>query len=151
MIRKSQKMLYKLLAYIRHPFGVTCLHCGFLAISTRELISSERIMLQNRGQAGCPVLAKIFCFRSLWIDLDLAYTAGYPDDEILDKVNKNQRHCRGFFKYKPGWSPSEHQGLLTKSTDRKKNLIYSLFIGFIGGVLAIILKWLATKWDFISP
>lgn len=150
MVNKIKKKCCKFLAYIRHPFGITCMDCGFLAIGNKELTTSERIMLHCRGRGGsCPPLEAIWCFRSLWVVLDLTYPGNYPEVEVLDEVNKNQRECRGFFKYKPGWSPTGHQELLSKSTDRKKNIIYSLVTGFLGGVLAIILKWLVAKFGFI--
>lgn len=150
MKRPIKRILHKLFAYIRHPFGVTCLQCGFLAIGEHELITSRRIMLHWRGRAGCPPLDEIHCQRSFWVELDLTYPGNYPGDELIDEVNKNQRECKGFFKYKPGWSPSGHLDLLAKSTDRKKNLIYSLITGFFGGLFAIFIKWLAVRFGFIA-
>lgn len=150
MINQVKENFNKLYAKIRHPLGVTCLECGFLAIGSHELNTSEREMLRCRGCDGCPPLDKIWCFKSLWVELDLIYHGNYPGDDLLNEVNKNQRECWGFFRYRPGWTPSGHLELLSKSTDRKKNLIYSLIAGFLGGVLAIFIKWLAAKLGFIS-
>ncbi len=113
MISKFKGKYRKLLAYIRHPFGITCLACGFLAVDRQELTPSERISLYCRCSAGgCPPLDEIRCFRSLWVDLDLTYSYPYPLEEVLDEVNRSHRGCKGFFKHKPGSSPSGHQELL---------------------------------------
>ena len=32
MVKSIKKFIYNAVSYVRHPLGVTCLHCGFLAL-----------------------------------------------------------------------------------------------------------------------
>jgi hypothetical protein len=81
-------------SYIHHPFGVTCLDCGFLALGQDEVNTADRIRLHCRGTvSGCPPLEIIQCFRSLWVDLDLTYSDSPPADEIFD-IGTHQEYDR---------------------------------------------------------
>lgn len=143
---------HNIFSYIRHPFGVTCLDCGFLVLGQDELNTTDRIRLHCKGTvSGCPPLECIQCFRSLWVDLDLTYSGSPPADVIFDKVGKQQRKCRGYFKYKPGCSPTGHQDLLLKSQDRKEKVFIALFSGLLGLILGLFGKWLARIFGLSSP
>lgn len=146
-----RKFPLKVLSYLRHPVGVTCLDCGFLALGQEEVDTSARILLNCRGTTGCPPLEYIRCFRSLWVDLDLTYPGDYPADEIFDMIEKQQRNCKGYFKYKPGWSPAGHQDLLLKSQDKREKIYIALFSGGLGVLLTLFGKWLARIFGVSSP
>jgi len=151
MRKYLRRFLHDAFAYVRHPFGVTCLDCGFLSLEQQEVNTSERILLHCRGTAGCPPLEYLRCFRSLWVDLDLAYPGGYPANDIFDKVLKQQRNCKGYFRYRPGWSPSGHQELLLNSQDKREKIYIALFSGCLGVLLGLFGKWLARVLGLSSP
>jgi hypothetical protein len=151
-MRKSlRRFLQNAIAYVRHPFGVTCLDCGFLALEQQEVDTSDRILLHCRGAGGCPPLEYLRCFRSLWVELDLVYFGGYPPDDIFDTVVKQRRNCKGYFRYRPGWSPSGHQELLLKSEDKREKIYIALFSGGLGVFLGLFGKWLARVCGLSSP
>jgi len=141
MGKSLRSFVHNMVSYIRHPFGVTCLDCGFLALEQQEIDKSKRIQLHCKGTAGCPPLEYLRCFRSLWVDLDLTYSSGYPADDIFDIVEKQQRNCEGYFRYRPGWSPSDHRDLLLKTKERWVRLLFAL----LGVVLTVFGMWLAKK------
>jgi hypothetical protein len=141
MVNLLTRIIYTGISYVRHPFGVTCLNCGFLALGQHEVDSAARILLHCRGTAGCPPLEELLCLRSLWVDFNLTYSGSPPADEIFDMVQKQQRNCKGFFRYKPGWSPRDHRDLLIKSHDRWVRLAFALF----GMILTLLGMWLANR------
>lgn len=151
MGKSLRSFAHNAVSYVRHPLGVTCLDCGFLALGQQEVDTSTRILLHCRGTAGCPPLENLRCFRSLWIDLDLTYFGGPPTDEIFDMVEKQQRNCKGYFRYKPGWSPTGHQDLLLMSQDKREKIYIALFSGGLGVFLALFGKWLARIFGLSSP
>ena len=127
-------------AFAHHPRRITCLECGFLALDDKEVSTADRIRLHMRGTAGgCPSLEKLCCFRSLWVNFDLSYCGVPPADEIFDMVQKSQRNCKGFFRYRSGWSPSGHQDLLLKSLEWKQKLFFAV----LGSGLTLFAAWLA--------
>jgi hypothetical protein len=131
-------------ARIRHPKGDTCLECGFLAFGTEELITFNRRLLALKGIAGLADdvglihLGRICCFRSLWLPP--------PGDghEVLLEIAKRRRPCEGFLKYKPGYSPLDHRGLLEKKQDRHEKIAIGI-VSAIGGVLLTLLAAWARK------
>jgi hypothetical protein len=125
-------------AHVRHPKGNTCLDCGFLAFGSEELITFNRTLLAVKGVAGLPDdvhLSHICCFRSLW--------APPPDDgdEVLREVAKRRRPCEGFLKYRPGYSPLDHRGLLEKKQDRRKEIYRNILFAIGGALLALVGAW----------
>lgn len=142
-LRKQSNLLKWLgcnvVAFARHPRRITCLDCGFLSFGDKEVSTANRILLHMRGQAGCPSLDVLGCWRSLWIILDLSYFGGYPADEIFDMVEKQQRNCKGYFKYRPGLLPSDHQNLQLKALEWKQKLLFAV----LGSVLTLLVAWLA--------
>lgn len=141
MVKSIKKFIYNAVSYVRHPLGVTCLHCGFLALGQQEVNSAARILLHCRGTAGCPPLEELWCFRSLWVDFDLIYSGAPPDDEIFDMVQKQQRNCKGFFRYRSGWSSSDHRDLLLKTKDWWGRLAFAL----LGVILTLLVMWMAKR------
>lgn len=125
-------------AHVRHPKGDTCLECGFLAFGTEELITFNRTLLAVKGVAGLPDdvhLSHIRCFRSLW--------APPPDDgdDVLREVAKRRRPCEGFLKYKPGYTPLDHRGLLEKKQDRREKVLIGIAGAIGGALLALVGAW----------
>lgn len=143
-----RKLASTAVSYARHPFGVTCLDCGFLALGEKELSTASRILLHCKGAAGCPPLEMIWCSRSLWVVYDLTYV-GTDAEGIFDEVQKERRGCKGFFRYRPGWSPTGHQDMLLKALERRKNFFYVLLGSFIGSLLSLIINRL-TNFFFLS-
>jgi hypothetical protein len=125
-------------AWVRHPAGVTCLDCGFLALGDEETTSTNRILLHARGVAGCPPLEGLRCSRSLWVEYDLTY-CGVNADALFHEVGKQRRECEGFFRYRPGWSPGGHQDLLSKALETKQKVLFVL----LGSLLTLLAEWLA--------
>jgi hypothetical protein len=136
------KKYQSIISFIRHPFGITCLKCGFLSVGDHEVDTSSRILLDCRGSAGNPRMDLIKCYKSLWVNLDLEYFPGPPADEIFDMVTSEQRQCKGYLKYRPGWSPKD---LLIKHQDLKDKIIMAIIGGIIGLFLGIFGKWLSTR------
>lgn len=125
-------------AYVRHPRGHTCIDCGFLALRNEEMIKYNRVLLAVRGVAGLPddtYLSHTSCFRSLWSPL--------PSDEVevLDEVTKRRRPCEGFFRYRPGYSPLDHRGLLEKEQTRIEKIIVGISSAVGGALLALLAGW----------
>ena len=136
----SKKRLRKLASatssYVSHPFGVTCLECGFLALGDNEASTADRMMLCARGVV-LPALDELHCSRSLWVFYELTYVQ-LDVGGIFDELGKQRRRCKGFFRYRPGWSPEGHQALLLRSGDTRKNIL----ILVLSSVLAFISGWL---------
>ncbi|MFZ1006143.1 MAG: hypothetical protein WAN65_04870 [Candidatus Sulfotelmatobacter sp.] len=132
-------------AHIRHPKGDTCLGCGFLSFGTEELILFNRTLLAVKGVAGLPDdvhLSHICCFRSLWVPP--------PDDghEVLLEVVKRRRPCEGFIKYRPGYSPLDHRGLLEKKQDRRRDLVIGICAAVGGAALTLLAAWIRKHFGF---
>lgn len=142
MGKSIKNFAHSVVSYVRHPFGVTCLDCGFLAIGQQEVDTSDRILLHCRGTAGCPPLEKLMCFRSLWVYFDLTYCGVPPADEIFDMVQKQQRNCKGYFRYMPGWSPSGHQELLLKALEWKQKFRFAVLGAVLGSGLTLLATWM---------
>ena len=140
MLKRLNKNLIKIFSHLKHPVGVNCLDCGFLSLGEGELNPAERIQLHVRGTAGCPPLEVISCSKQLWIEYDLTY-CGTDADGIFIELEKQRRDCKGFIRYKSGWSPSKHDEILLKRMDIKEKL----FIAVIGAVLAFIVQWLVKR------
>lgn len=147
---KVLKILALAVSYARHPIGVTCLDCGFLAIGDEEVSSSNRILLYCRGSAGCPPLEGIRCFRALWLDYDLAYV-GMNADGIFDEILKQRRHCPGIFRYKPSWSPKEHQDLLLKFEERKQKIWGYILATAVGAIGTLLVQYIAKQLGLKAP
>ena len=147
---KALKKLALAVSYARHPVGVTCLDCGFLAMGDEEVSLSNRILLHCRGSAGCPPLEEIRCFRSLWVDYDLAYV-GTNADGIFDEILMQRRHCPGFFRYKPSWSPKEHQDLLLKSEERKEKIWGYILATAVGALGTLLVQYIAKHLGLKAP
>lgn len=121
MLEKMLELLHKIFSRIRHPFGITCLDCGFLALDQDEVVSYARILLSCRESAQQPSTEYIRCFKSLWIYLDLIYPNGnYPTEEILGMIEKQQRNCEGYSKHVPGLSPADYLGLCSRDKDKTR-------------------------------
>ena len=132
-------------SYVAHPFGVTCLECGFLALGDREVSTADRMMLCARGVV-LPPLDELHCSRSLWVFYDLNYVK-LDVGGIFDELGKQCRRCKGFFRYRPGWSPVGHQDLLLRSQDTKKTIL----IIALTSVFAFIAGWLAHYFGITLP
>ena len=125
---------YKAVKFLRRPFRVTCLACGFLACEDAEVDDGTRVLLGTSGQsARMPsqaYLDALGCRRSQWIDHDLF---GTP---LFDVVNERQR-CKAFLRYKPGFSPEEHMKRLSDSEQRRTQFAYTILAAFLGAVLVL--------------
>jgi hypothetical protein len=139
--KNLRRLVRTVVSYMHHPIGVTCSDCGFLAIDDKELTTADRLILQASGPtvgfAGGPPIEKIWCFRSLWIEYDLAYVAPCIE-AIFDEIHQQRRGCEGFLAYKPGWSPAGHQDLLLKGIARREKIFF-VVLGWILGVLGTLL------------
>ena len=100
--------------------------------------TADRVLLHVRGKAACPPLDVLGCCRSLWVDYDLTYF-GTSVAGVFDEVQKDRRDCVGFFRYKPGWSPSGHQDLLLKTLETKQKTAFAL----LGSLLTLLCLWVA--------
>ena len=133
-----RKLARAAVAGVRHPFGVTCLDCGFLALGDNEVGEANRVLLRMKGSGGCPPLEKLRCFRGLWVEYDLTFidvNAG----AIFDELAKQRRDCEGFLRYKPGWSPSLHRDLLLKRLETWQKVLFLL----LGSALTLLAGWIA--------
>lgn len=129
-------------AYLSHPQRVTCLDCGFLALADKEVGSADRVLLGVEGTSGCPPLEALRCSRSLWINYDLMYGATDAAG-IFEELKDDRRKCVGFYRYKPGWSPAEHQDLLLKAAQTKERIVFAL----LGSALTLLIAWVTKLFD----
>jgi len=132
-------------AYLRHPRGMTCLECGFLASGDFEVRTSDRVLLACSGEGGCPPLNKLHCQRKLWVNYEL----GNWDDSregLFEEVQKKRRPCDGFLRYRPGWSPSEHRNLLQGKLEWRDKIFISATSAIGAAVLALFGQWLLKRW-----
>ncbi len=137
--RIARKLGYTAISYARHPFGITCLDCGFLTVVDNEVSTADRLLLSCR-QESIP-LEKLWCSRRLWIDYELCYDG--CAESIFKCLEKQRRNCEGFFRYRPGWSPSGHLDLLLRAQDKREK-IFILCLGIVLGALSTLLvSWLA--------
>src|SRR6266849_5049259 len=140
--RLARKPSQTILEFARHPFPVTCLDCGFLALGDEEVTRADRIMLHCAGSAGAPCspeeLKNLNCTRSLWVDYELTYLDGSAEG-IFDELQRERRGCAGYLKYRPGFSPSEHRDLLLKRMDSKEKLKFAV----LGGIVTLFFAWIA--------
>ncbi len=133
------------LASLRHPKGMTCLDCGFLAVGDGEVRRADRVHLWAHDRLACPPLNKLHCIRKLWVSHDLGYLDAGPD-AFFDELQKKRRPCEGYLKYRPGWSPAEHKELLQKRLDLREKILFTS-AGAIGTlVLTFLGKWLLNAW-----
>jgi hypothetical protein len=128
---------YYLVSYLKHPFGVCCLDCGFLALGKTELNSAERIQLRVRGTCGCPSLEALWCYRQLWIEYNLTYS-GSCAEGIFSEIEKQRRDREGILRNWPGWTPIQHYDTLLKRIDNKEKTKYAV----IGSTLTFLFQWL---------
>jgi hypothetical protein len=152
-----QQIVPGALTYLRHPKGVTCLKCGFLAFGNEEMITINRGCL-SVGLA--PFLTKASaatisqnavspdfeqmnanCFKSLWVR-----EATLPGYGIFDEVVKRRRPCEGFFPYRPGYSPSEHRTLQEKKHDLNEKIRLGVLSALFGAAITILIDWLRKKY-----
>ena len=144
-----------IVGFARHPLPVTCLDCGFLAFKDREVTSADRILLHCEGSAGLPCsqenLTNFNCTRSLWVDYDLTYFGGAPPQGIFDEVKRRRRGCVGYLKYRPGFSPREHQDLLLQRMDSKEKLKFAVLGAIAGGIVALLSALAAKHLGLRSP
>ncbi len=140
--RLARKPPQSILGFARHPFPVTCLDCGFLALGDEEVTRAGRIMLHCEGKAGLPCspeeLTNLNCTRSLWVDYDVMYKRDSVQG-IFDELEQDRRGCTGYLKYRPGFSPSEHRDLLLKRMDSKEKLKFVV----LGGIVTLFFAWIA--------
>jgi hypothetical protein len=123
--KKVWRILRSAPASVRHPKGMTCLDCGFLAFADWEVSTANRVLLFARGQAGCPPLNELRCTKQLWVDYDLTYFGGSTEG-LFDELQRRRRPCVGFLRYRPGRSPREHLDLEEKKQARQERLLDTL-------------------------
>ncbi len=139
--RKSWRNLRRAAAYLRHPKGMTCLNCGFLALADGEVSPANRVLLGANGEAGCPPINKLRCTKKLWISYDLTY---FDDsrDGLFAELRERRRPCVGFLRYRPVRSPREHLDLEESKRARSEKIIIGLLGAAVGILAAILTKWL---------
>lgn len=144
--KPKAKRLHAILVFARHPFPVTCLDCGFLALGDEEVTRAGRILLQGEGRAGLPCsreeLTDLNCTRSLWVNYDLTYYRSSAQG-IFDELKRERRGCVGYLKYRPGFSPSEHRDVLLKRMDSNEKLKYATIGAIAGGIVTLFFAWIA--------
>lgn len=119
---------------------MTCLTCGFLALGDREVGRANRDLLAASGEDRCPPLDKLHCTKSLWVDYEL----GYFDDSrdgVFAELEKRRRPCEGFFRYRPGCSPSGHQDLVASKQQQRERIMLGAGLAVGGVLLTLITKW----------
>ena len=108
----------------------------------QEVDTSTRIMLYNPESATQPSGAEYFhCFRSMWT-WPLHYGA-VDYGVVQEEVRQSRRDCRGFYRYRPGWSPIEHRELVLKASENRFRVwlaILSAAIGVLVGFIIASLK-----------
>ena len=120
---------------------MTCLDCGFLALTDGEVRTADRVQLWANGEAGHPPLNKLRCIKKLWVDYDLTY---FEDSRqgLFDELQQRRRPCVGFLRYRPGRSPKEHLELEDKKRETREKIIIAIF-GAAGGILVtLVTAWL---------
>ena len=144
LVAALRKFLKLVSSRITRPSPVTCLECGFLALGQHEVTEAERCMLASRGSSAVmPNLESLHCHRSLWVTYDLTYV-GNAEGPKLDEVNE-QRHCRGFLRYKPGLCPDDHMQRLLRSEERGAQFKY-VMLGLVLGSVLTLLATLVASW-----
>lgn len=149
----KQETLRDAITHLRHPKGMSCLECGFLAFGDGEMITFNRGFLREglfpfltkASAATLPQQHGISphlehthpnCFKSLWVrDSE---RAGYG---IIDEVVKRRRPCEGFFPYKPGYSPSEHRALQENKQARNEKITVGILSALGGAAITLVLSW----------
>jgi hypothetical protein len=139
--RRSRNIVLAAFAYLCHPKGMTCLHCGFLALGDGEVSTADRVLLGANGEGGCPPLNKLHCTRKLWVEYDLMYF-DTSRDGLFAELHKRRRPCVGFLLYRPGWSPSEHRDLLRTKIDRRTQIVISAASAVGASGLTLLGAWL---------
>jgi hypothetical protein len=117
----------------------TCLECGFLTISGREVTQAGRIELgMLRKSASMPANSETTnCYRNLWVGYDLTYI-GNSLGGVFEEINADRNKCPGIFRYESSYSPAEHLKLQEQSRLQKFQLKIAL-LPFLGGVIGAIL------------
>ena len=126
-------------ARVFHPKGMTRLDCGFLALDDSAVKEAFRIQLSLKGVAGCPPIKELHCTKSLWIDSDLL------GEDIFNELLKRRPPCKGFFPYRPGYSPSEHLALQDSKQARREKITIGI-LGALGGAAIALVLPLLTGW-----
>ena len=87
----------------------TCAECGFLAYGEEEARQTDRVLLgcgSGSGTSPSGPAERWNCAKRFWL-WELSYIQ--PDwGVVFDEVAKDRRGCRGFRRWKPGWSPAQH-------------------------------------------
>jgi len=138
---------------VLHPIGDTCLKCGFLAFGDGEMITHNRAFLSlgmapfltkaaavsEPQKAGFVPIEPIHpnCFKALWVRESTLDAFGIPAE-----VTKRRRPCKGFFPYRPGYSPVEHRALQEKKQDRHEKIIIGILGALAGAALTLFTGWL---------
>lgn len=151
---RTTVMLHKLkalAAFLRRPFRVTCLGCGFLAYKgADEVYKATRLVLPSKGTIPLSeeYVDNLRCSRSLWVGFAV------HGDPPLDEVSIH-RHCEGFRRYKPGLSPQEHMKCLLDFDQRNAQFGYTLLAALLAAVLALVgqtgQQWLAKSLGLSTP
>ena len=127
----------------------TCADCGFLAYGGEEARRVDRVLLvllgsgSSSGKSPSGPAERWSCAKGLWL-WELGYTQ--PDwDVVIDEVAKNRRGCRGFSRWKPGWSPAQHTESEERAVDFRRQLILKMvpkmmavLYGLIGAAITSI-------------
>jgi hypothetical protein len=94
----------------------TCLNCGFLTVTGRELSRADRIELgaYRRTELGAYWTSgampahpeRTECFKHLWVQYDLIYF-DYSADGVFDELDRPRDECPGFVSYEAGYTPEK--------------------------------------------
>lgn len=123
---------------------MTCLNCGFLALSDREVGAADRIQLGAKGQAGCPPLDELHCSKNLWVNYNLTYSS-LSSEGIFAELQERRRPCKGFMKHIPGRTPHEHRDLEDGKRARRDRVIDVIIGVVLGGAGTVLTEWLLGK------
>ena len=111
-----------------------------------EARQADRVLLgsgPSSGTSPSEPAERWNCAKGLWL-WELGYTQ--PDwGVVFDEVANDRRGCRGFRRWKPGWSPAQHAESEERSVDFRRQLILKLapkamavLYGLVGASIASI-------------
>lgn len=131
---------------MRHPKGMRCLECGFLALDDGEVRTADRIQLGADGEAGHPPLNKLRCIKKLWVNYDLTY---FDDSRqgLFDELQERRRPCVGYLQYRPGRSPHEHLDFDDKKRARREKVIDVVLGAAVGIAGTLLTTWLLKHYN----